>query len=193
MTPDEYEDITYELNRELGQAEQREIARRVERALTSDEGDDVSDRLSEIEARLAGATPGVWKLWGMDVLADQDGTSDVDTAVPVATTRMLIDGKPRTFDAELIAHAPTDLTALVKFAREVEALHQPRTVYANESHCALQGDHAMGRHVEDRTGFWVCLDSPLTNECQTCTDENGATADWPCPTAAALQRMGGAS
>lgn len=36
MTPDEHEDITYELNRELGQAEQREIARRVERALTSE-------------------------------------------------------------------------------------------------------------------------------------------------------------
>lgn len=30
MTPDEREDITYELNRELGNAEQREINRRVE-------------------------------------------------------------------------------------------------------------------------------------------------------------------
>lgn len=36
MTPDEYEDITFEMNHELGQAEQREIDRRVERALTSE-------------------------------------------------------------------------------------------------------------------------------------------------------------
>ena len=32
MTPDEYEDIAYELNHELGQAERREIDRRVEHA-----------------------------------------------------------------------------------------------------------------------------------------------------------------
>lgn len=42
MTPDEYEDITYECNRELGQAEQREVARRVEWALT-EHGDPGAD------------------------------------------------------------------------------------------------------------------------------------------------------
>lgn len=32
MTPDRYEDITYEMNHELGNAERREIDRRVEHA-----------------------------------------------------------------------------------------------------------------------------------------------------------------
>ena len=32
MNPDEYEDVTYEMNRELGQVERREISRRVEHA-----------------------------------------------------------------------------------------------------------------------------------------------------------------
>ena len=32
MTPDDYEDIAFEMNRELGQAERREIDRRVEHA-----------------------------------------------------------------------------------------------------------------------------------------------------------------
>lgn len=34
MTPDRYEDITYELNHELGNLERREIDRRVEHAQT---------------------------------------------------------------------------------------------------------------------------------------------------------------
>lgn len=57
--------------------------------------------------------------------------------------------------------------------REVKALHRPRTVYANESHCERQRhevDHSLGRHIEDWTGSWVCLDMPLA-----------------CPTAAAVE------
>lgn len=33
------------------------------------------------------ATPGVWKLWGMEVRADVDGTSAMHTSLPVASTR----------------------------------------------------------------------------------------------------------
>lgn len=40
MTPDRYEDIAYEMNHELGQAEQREIDRRVQRALASETTED---------------------------------------------------------------------------------------------------------------------------------------------------------
>lgn len=36
MTPDRYEDIEFEMGHELGNAEQREINRRVQRALASD-------------------------------------------------------------------------------------------------------------------------------------------------------------
>jgi hypothetical protein len=60
-------------------------------------------RIAEDRAAAEAATPGVWKLWGMSVMAAQDGTSNADTAVDVARTAMRIDGKPRTFDAQHIA------------------------------------------------------------------------------------------
>lgn len=54
--------------------------------------------------RLLGeATPGTWKLWGMAVMADVDGTSDVQMAKRVASTFFQLDGHPRTNDASLIA------------------------------------------------------------------------------------------
>jgi hypothetical protein len=60
-------------------------------------------RNAEDKAVAQSATPGHWKLWGMSVMADQDGTSNVATAVPVAQTAMVVDGRPRTFDAHHIA------------------------------------------------------------------------------------------
>lgn len=60
--------------------------------------------LDEMRAVAEKATPGSWKLWGMTVMADQDGTSDVDHAVPVADTFYRDEhGKPRTWDATFIA------------------------------------------------------------------------------------------
>lgn len=79
-------------------------------------------RLDEIQARLEGVTPGPWKLWGMSVMADPVGNSDLDDAIDVASTHMTIDGKPRTFDATFIAHAREDVPALIEFARRVEAV-----------------------------------------------------------------------
>ena len=66
-----------------------------------------ADRLRQAAEELRhyanNATPGVWKLWGMSVMADQDGASNVDTAVAVAQTYHRDEhGKPRTWDAELI-------------------------------------------------------------------------------------------
>jgi hypothetical protein len=124
-------------------------------------------RLDEIEARIAGATPGVWKLWGMAVMADQDGTGNVDTAVDVATTHMRVDGKPRTFDAQLIAHAPADLAALVAVVRHVGTLHR-----------AVHRD-------------WVREGDRI---CEECTDAAAYAAGspgvaWPCPTAQALDGL----
>ncbi|HEY9367020.1 hypothetical protein [Streptomyces sp.] len=57
-----------------------------------------ADRLNELVAK---ATPGRWKLWGMEVLADIDGTSNVDTALPVARTSH--EAGLRTFNATYIA------------------------------------------------------------------------------------------
>lgn len=50
MTPDRYEDITYEINHELGKAEAREINRRVEhaRAARRQPGADLTEQTSEM-------------------------------------------------------------------------------------------------------------------------------------------------
>lgn len=71
--------------------------------------------IERLRAVAEAATPGVWKLWGMTVMADQDGTSNVDTAVGVAHTLYRDENdKPRTFDAEHIAafDPPTVLALL---------------------------------------------------------------------------------
>jgi hypothetical protein len=75
---------------------------------------DIRDRLRQLTEAHAAATPGVWKLWGMSVMADQDGTSNVDTAVTVAHTSYRDEhGKPRTFDASFICDAHRDVPWLV--------------------------------------------------------------------------------
>ena len=80
-----------------------------------------TDRLAQIQARVDKTTPGVWKIWGMQVMADQKGTSVVDDAVPVAQTYLSNDsGKPRTFDAQFIAQAHQDVPALVAAVRAVD-------------------------------------------------------------------------
>lgn len=81
-----------------------------------------TDRLAEIEARLSAATPGPW-------IAEYSGEqgncvipSDAQsTREAVCVTRLY----HQQADAELIAHAPADLAALVAVVREVEALHRP--------------------------------------------------------------------
>lgn len=72
----------------------------------------------ELDRLYANGTQGAWKLWGMQVLADQDGTSNVDTAVPVASTFCRNeDGKPRTWDATLIAALHNATPALAEWLR----------------------------------------------------------------------------
>lgn len=50
-----------------------------------------ADTLRRAAARMRelaeAATPGPWKLWGMEVRASTDGTSNLDTSLPVAATR----------------------------------------------------------------------------------------------------------
>lgn len=64
------------------------------------------DRLADIEARLAVATPGPWEVVDYEVMATDIDIADCQTLA----------------DAELIAHAPADLAALVAFARRVRAV-----------------------------------------------------------------------
>lgn len=88
--------------------------------------------LDEAEQRAAKATPGPWKLWSMQVLADLDGTGNVDTAVPVADTFYRDDHwLPRTFDADFIASARTDFPRAVAALRAVLDLHPPNRDYGS--------------------------------------------------------------
>jgi hypothetical protein len=83
----------------------------------------ITARLDEVEEQARKATPGVWKLWGMSVMADQDGTSNVTTCTDVAHTVMIDDaGKPRTFNALHIArHDPPRVLAEVEAHRKMVA------------------------------------------------------------------------
>lgn len=92
--------------------------------------------IDEIEQRLAAATPGPW--WWRNT--GEPYLQGARTRIVMAFRRMGTQGAQPQFrdengllvdagreninafpDAELIAHAPADLAALVKFAREVEA------------------------------------------------------------------------
>lgn len=82
-------------------------------------------RLDELEATARAASPGSWKLWGMTVMADQDGSGNVDHAVGVAQALYRdVNGKPRTFDARHIAtHDPAYVLADVEAKRAMLAMH----------------------------------------------------------------------
>ena len=64
----------------------------------------LNDRYDEIEDRARKATQGKWKLWGMLVMADQDGTSNVNTTAEVAHTYSHPAMPPRTWNATHIVH-----------------------------------------------------------------------------------------
>lgn len=75
------------------------------------------DRLAEIEARIAAATPGSWE-W---VKSTYEGASQVlGGDRPVLRTAS--GASPFSGDAELIAHAPADLAALVAVVKAVKAV-----------------------------------------------------------------------
>ena len=115
------------------------------------------DRLSEIEERLAAATPGPWEECAYRAESGEAGYSIDQMADDVIVEEVA--RLPRTpqgsWDACFIAHAPADLAALVAVVREVAALHRRRVERPNAG-------------------------------CLQCGQI------WPCPTAAAVQKLGGA-
>lgn len=76
----------------------------------------MSDRLSEIEARLTAATPGPWELG--EVTPMPDGWPGF-----YADVEPNIGGGIDPHDADLIAHAPADLAAFLAVVKAVRALH----------------------------------------------------------------------
>lgn len=77
----------------------------------------MSDRLSEIEGRLAAATPGPW-----EAVTDNDRRSKEHSVWSEGSSDYVAEWVATRPDADLIANAPADLAALVKFAREVQAV-----------------------------------------------------------------------
>ena len=116
-------------------------------------------RLDEIEARANAATPGPW---------EADGSAHVLTAGNTATFVARCadpDGSDAGVpDAEFIAHARTDVPALLDALEKVLRLH-PRVV-------VLHADPEFGR-MEDDAICGACI-------------VNHEPADWPCPTVEAI-------
>lgn len=82
-------------------------------------------RYDEEEDLAKRCTPGTWKLWGMSVMADQDGTSRLETAVDVAFTQQVDDtGHMRTWNAQHIAmHDPEQVLRVIESNRKILEWH----------------------------------------------------------------------
>jgi hypothetical protein len=80
------------------------------------QGEGIHVTLDEIQKLCDQATPGPWKLWGMQVLQDPVGDSNVETARLIAKTDDPDRGL-RTFNASFIAEARTYLPRLLAVAR----------------------------------------------------------------------------
>jgi hypothetical protein len=103
----------------------------------------VRECAAAIRADAEKATPGRWKSWGMQALADQDGTSDVDTAVPVASTFSCDEaGRPRTYDLDhIIGMQPAVALAVADLLDLIATRHQQhdRSRIAPEVVCDGEG------------------------------------------------------
>lgn len=84
----------------------------------------VRRRLQEIGQRADNATPGPWKVWAMDVLADPVGNSNREDGLHIAITADPTRG-PRTFNADFIADARTDVPDLLAAVTAALAVHEP--------------------------------------------------------------------
>lgn len=85
------------------------------------------------------ATPGPWKVWAMEVLADPVGDSNLDTALPVARTTDGRYDKPRTFNADFVATAdPPTVLALVAALKEAREQRDLRATQVEEALSIVQ-------------------------------------------------------
>lgn len=154
----------------------------------------VIDRLDEIQARADKATDGPWSRF-------ETMMADTFVVGPRGFIREDIVSGP-TYErenAEFIAHARTDVPALVGALRAVLDLHEPMRMYEHEDSCEDESEgHREERHVEstESNGEYYCLDLPtgitLCAECSRDLDFDGR--DYPCPTVRAVESaLGGAS
>lgn len=120
-------------------------------------------RLDEIQARLDAATPGPW-VPGYDAgWTVDEGAYPNGREIAAMTDQEADQGRA---DADFIAHSREDLAALVEFARAMDGLHRPRKV--------------------------ICLNPSHSSDCDAMVCDTCDTP-YPCPTANALEQIGGAS
>lgn len=120
-------------------------------------------RLDEIQARLAASESASGVKWEMHGPTIFGGYA-VHSADPLASVST--DEYLPEESADLFAHASADLADLVAFARAMEGLHRPHRV--------------------------ICLNPSHSSDCDAMVCDTCDTP-WPCPTAKALDQIGGAS
>ena len=121
--------------------------------------------LDAIRARADAATAGPWKLWGMSVLADPVGDSNLDTAIDVARTSYRnANGHPRTNDADFIAAARTDVPALITEVERLRAAVQRLTQH--EPFIIFGGGCGCGKPIADpdHIGWMADYERSATDE-----------------------------
>lgn len=105
-------------------------------------------RIAEDEADAGKATPGHWKLWAMQVLADTGGNNEYSEATPVADTHSVDQGSLRTFNANHIARwNPARVLAECEAKRLRLALHKgcDASCYVLRVEALPYADHAAWR------------------------------------------------
>lgn len=133
--------------------------------------------LDGIKARLQAATPGSWEVKPFRV--GFGGDSEREPDFWEVGENIVYEEE----DAELIAHAPTDLARLVAAVEAVEKLHEPLAIYELDDEGHVQED----KHVRDICG--TCSDSSVMESLDDGNyDLSGEYGEvgWPCPTANAL-------
>ena len=147
--------------------------------------------LDGIKGQLSAITPGVWKVWGMAVMADPVGNSNVDDAHMIAVTSDPHRGL-RTFNADFIASAPSTVARLTAALEAVLTVHKP----ARRDHTSYNANGTLLTYTVTEDGPCVtCYPAHVTRHCEECEDyddtcegvEGMASHPWPCPTVAAIE------
>ena len=132
-----------------------------------------TDRLNEIEARANAATEGPW------IVAIYKNECKVETK----RERWHVASYASPEDAAFIAHARTDVPALVAALRAVLDLHRESR---NDVDHTPPCEHCHGEPGVHECGCWA--DEKWPTVCAVCMEgTKGASVAWPCPTVRAIE------
>ena len=142
----------------------------------------IESRLAEIRARVEAATEGPWE-WLAHTTVDGDKWAVFHGE---STPALAMNNDGWAPDAEFIAHARTDLPALLAAVEAVMKRHRKMPVYEwcsfdlpSGQECHL-GDDA---HIELSNGEWGHANIVEAWTCEECLhDTDDYIPDWPCPT-----------